>query len=230
MTAVYDYVVSQIHYGNYSVALKTLKENPGCDEEEVINKYLDVRIKADKFEETGEVLLDMLGSVPEDYNGGIASEVSMLRSYLTDGYAADHADHYKYLDGYCAYEHCYNRPVGGHFYCTEHECSFADCKSVCDHSGIYCKYHKDFMEYKDSIAEFDFKKTDASDKTVTASSNRRKTRSSSMKKYDTYDVYSYSSAQDFADDKYEEFYDYEDDYEDEDEAYEAAEDYWNDHH
>ncbi len=43
-----------------------------------------------------------------------------------------------------------------------------------------------------------------------------------------YDVHSYKSAQDFADDKYEEFYDYEDDYEDEDEAYDAAEDYWND--
>ena len=34
--------------------------------------------------------------------------------------------------------------------------------------------------------------------------------------------------QDFADDKYEEFYDYEDDYDDYDEAYEAAEDYWSD--
>ncbi|MBP5607276.1 MAG: hypothetical protein J6X66_03290 [Lachnospiraceae bacterium] len=39
-----------------------------------------------------------------------------------------------------------------------------------------------------------------------------------------------SSAQDFADDKYEEFFDYEDDYDDEDEAYDAAEDYWNEHH
>lgn len=51
-------------------------------------------------------------------------------------------------------------------------------------------------------------------------------------KKDTYDVYNYKSAQEFADDKYEEFYDYEDDYddEDEDEAYDAAEDYWYDHH
>ena len=49
-----------------------------------------------------------------------------------------------------------------------------------------------------------------------------------VKKYDSYDVYDYKSAQDFADDKYEEFYDYEDDYDDEDEAYDAAEDYWND--
>ncbi len=46
------------------------------------------------------------------------------------------------------------------------------------------------------------------------------------KKKDTYGVYDYADAQSFADDKYEEFYDYEDDYEDEDEAYDAAEDYW----
>ncbi len=50
---------------------------------------------------------------------------------------------------------------------------------------------------------------------------------SSQKTYDSYDRNKYKSAQDFADDKYEEFYDYEDDYEDEDEAYDAAEDYWN---
>ena len=53
----------------------------------------------------------------------------------------------------------------------------------------------------------------------------------SKKSYsDPYDVDKYKSAQDFADDKYEEFYDYEDDYEDEDEAYDAAEDYWRKHH
>ena len=45
-----------------------------------------------------------------------------------------------------------------------------------------------------------------------------------------YHVEDYRSSQDFADDKYEEFYDYEDDYEDEDEAYDAAEDYWREHH
>lgn len=46
--------------------------------------------------------------------------------------------------------------------------------------------------------------------------------------YDPYDVHDYDSADDFADDKYEEFYDSEDEYEDEDEAYDAAEDYWYD--
>ena len=47
--------------------------------------------------------------------------------------------------------------------------------------------------------------------------------------YEPYDVKDYSSAQEFADDKYEEFYDYED-YDDEDEAYDAAEEYWEDYH
>ena len=56
------------------------------------------------------------------------------------------------------------------------------------------------------------------------------TAASSGKKKDPYDVYSYDSAQAFADDKYEEFFDNEDDYEDEDEAYDAAEDYWREHH
>jgi hypothetical protein len=58
----------------------------------------------------------------------------------------------------------------------------------------------------------------------------KKRNSYSGKSYDYYGVHNYKSAQDFADDKYEEFYDYEDDYDDEDEAYDAAEDYWNDNY
>lgn len=53
-------------------------------------------------------------------------------------------------------------------------------------------------------------------------------KSGNTNKSDPYDGDKYKSSQDFADDKYEEFYDYEDEYEDEDEAYDAAEDYWND--
>ena len=66
----------------------------------------------------------------------------------------------------------------------------------------------------------------ATPKTETAKPSAKKT----SKKQDTYDVYDYSDAEDFAEDRYEEFYDYEDDYEDEDEAYDAALDYWYDHH
>ena len=58
--------------------------------------------------------------------------------------------------------------------------------------------------------------------------NNGSSSSGNKKSYDPYDVHDYKSAQDFADDKYEEFFDYEDDYDDEDEAYDAAEDYWND--
>lgn len=50
---------------------------------------------------------------------------------------------------------------------------------------------------------------------------------SSKKSYDPYDADKYTSADDFAEDKYEEFYDYEDDAEDDDDAYDAAVDYWN---
>lgn len=50
---------------------------------------------------------------------------------------------------------------------------------------------------------------------------------SSKKAYDPYDADKYTSADDFAEDKYEEFYDYEDNVEDDDDAYDAAVDYWN---
>lgn len=63
---------------------------------------------------------------------------------------------------------------------------------------------------------------------TSASEAKDKTQSTSGSAYDPYDAKDYNSSQDFADDKYEEFYDYEDEYEDEDEAYDAAEDYWND--
>ena len=76
----------------------------------------------------------------------------------------------------------------------------------------------------------DTSKKDSKEKTKSKSKNKSTSKSKSKKGYDPYDVHDYKSAQDFADDKYEEFYDYEDDYEDEDEAYDAAEDYWNDNY
>ncbi len=90
---------------------------------------------------------------------------------------------------------------------------------------------KDFYEFSYSdgkLKEFDSKygsKNNVKNSDTTKSSSE----SSSKKSYDPYDVHKYKSAQVFADDKYEEFYDYEDDYEDEDEAYDAAEDYWNEY-
>ncbi|WP_155832304.1 hypothetical protein [Butyrivibrio sp. MC2013] len=55
-------------------------------------------------------------------------------------------------------------------------------------------------------------------------------KSYSSKDYDPYDVHDYGSSKSFADDKYDEFYDFEDEFEDEDDAYDAAEDYWDDNH
>ncbi len=57
-----------------------------------------------------------------------------------------------------------------------------------------------------------------------------KTSGSGRYEYDPYDADDYDSAEEFADEKYQEFYDYEDDFEDHDEAYDAAEEYWNDRH
>lgn len=72
------------------------------------------------------------------------------------------------------------------------------------------------------------KNTKKKDKSSKKTSTKKKTKSS-KKNSDPYDVHDYKSAEEFADDKYEEFYDYEDDYEDEDEAYDAAEEYWREH-
>ncbi|WP_155832303.1 hypothetical protein [Butyrivibrio sp. MC2013] len=55
-------------------------------------------------------------------------------------------------------------------------------------------------------------------------------KSASSKKFDLYDVYDYNNATDFANDRYEDFFEFEDDYEDEDDAYDAAVDYWNENH
>ena len=92
-------------------------------------------------------------------------------------------------------------------------CSKSGCTRKKSTGSIYCYEHK-------------LSTTSSS----SSSYSSKKSYSSSRKKYDSYDVYNYRSSQDFADDKYEEFFDYEDDFEDEDEAYDAAEDYWNDHH
>ncbi|WP_035764933.1 hypothetical protein [Butyrivibrio sp. NC2002] len=98
------------------------------------------------------------------------------------------------------------------------QCAKSGCTRKRSTGSIYCYEHKPTTA-SSSSSSYSSKK-----------SSSKKSYSSSKKKYDSYDVYDYKSAQDFADDKYEEFYDYEDDYDDEDEAYDAAEDYWNDHH
>ncbi|WP_408072574.1 hypothetical protein [Butyrivibrio sp. JL13D10] len=83
------------------------------------------------------------------------------------------------------------------------------------------------FEDKNAPKKSEAKKTTEKKTENTGSSSSGTYKKSSKSTYDPYDAKKYNSAQDFADDKYEEFYDYEDDYEDEDEAYDAAEDYWN---
>ncbi|MBO4374457.1 MAG: hypothetical protein J5829_05065 [Lachnospiraceae bacterium] len=120
-------------------------------------------------------------------------------------------------------------------YCYEHRCNMKDCTSPHAAGSRYCSKHESAGKAAEAKMWEKYQKSSGSKKKSSAKSGSTvkkssKSSSSSKKKYDPYDVYSYKSAQDFADDKYEEFYDYEDDYDDEDEAYDAAEDYWRDHH
>ncbi len=142
----------------------------------------------------------------------------------------------------CAKSGCTRKRSTGSIYCYEHKsgtsssssysssksyssttstkhCAKAGCTRKRSTGSIYCYEHKP----KDTSSSSSYSSKSTSKKKSSYSGK-------SKKSYDYYGVHDYKSAQDFADDKYEEFYDYEDDYEDEDEAYDAAEDYWNDNH
>ncbi len=136
-------------------------------------------------------------------------------------YCNTHAAEYVRKAGYtpCSVSGCYDRRRSGSSYCSTHECKKSDCHNKKASGSDYCSTHNPSNRSSSSSSN--------TSRRSSASSSRS---SSFGKKYDQYDVYSYSNAQSFADDKYEEFYDYEDDYEDEDEAYDAAEDYWRAHH
>lgn len=99
--------------------------------------------------------------------------------------------------------------------------------------------HKQVEIYERNHPNGTEKYSSTKSKTGSYSSGTEKTKSSSYSGYsgnshtcysDPYDVYDYDSADEFADDVYEEFFDIEDDFEDDDEAYDAAVDYWEDHH
>ncbi len=121
----------------------------------------------------------------------------------------------------CIVSGCYASQLKDCNYCSKHKCDQKDCKAKALDGSRYCKTHDPSNKAKTTTT----KKSSS-----TTTTKKKTTSSSSKKKYDPYDVYNYKSAQDFADDKYEEFYDYEDYYDDEDEAYDAAEDYWREHH
>ena len=155
----------------------------------------------------------------------------------------------------CSHPSCNNKPVKGGVYCSVHTCKVDGCTSArVTEKGSYCYKHKCKMKnceagndgsnycsahkkageaaekkmwekYQKSSSSGSSKKSYAG-----TSGTKNNSGTAKKKKNDPYNVYDYKSAQDFADDKYEEFYDYEDDYEDEDEAYDAAEDYWRDYY
>ncbi len=90
----------------------------------------------------------------------------------------------------------------------------------------------DYSSADGILENFKNKYGNNSRKTLTNNQNSTDTKKTTSKKKDYSDPYGvndYNSSQEFADDKYDEFYDYEDDYDDEDDAYDAAEDYWNEH-
>lgn len=137
--------------------------------------------------------------------------------------------------GTCMHGSCNAKRTEGSLYCVFHTCAEKGCSREVKSANSKCSLHKEsYSSTKSTISTNSSKKSgttksSGSTKKSTSTKTKSKTKSSS-KKYDYYDVYDYKSAQEFADDKYEEFFDYEDDYEDEDEAYDAAEDYWRDHH
>ena len=157
----------------------------------------------------------------------------------------------------CQYTSCNNKPIDGGVYCSSHTCIAPGCNNLrygggtdycyshkCNHKGCsarrvdgcnFCSTHKTVGMAEEAAA---WKKVQSKNNNKSKYSTSKKntgkssakTSGSKKKTYDSYNVYDYKSAQDFADDKYEEFYDYEDDFDDEDEAYDAAEDYWREHH
>ncbi len=171
------------------------------------------------------------------YNGCSAENTSN-GTVFCDKHAAEYAREKGYKA--CAYSGCWGYASKDSSYCSKHTCSNSKCTSKVVDGTRYCSTHAEKTSTTKSTSKsssYSTKKSTSSSKSTTSKSTSRysgskksSSKSSSKKSYDPYDVHSYKSAQDFADDKYEEFYDYEDDFDDEDEAYDAAEDYWNDHH
>ncbi len=131
-------------------------------------------------------------------------------------FCSTHAAEYAREKGmvFCGASGCNKYVTKSSRYCYEHQCHKNGCNNQKKSGSDYCSSHQPKTNPYSGSAR---KKSSYSSK-------------SSNKKYDPYDVYSYKDAESFADDKFEEFYDYEDDYDDEDEPYDAAEDYWYDHH
>ena len=125
----------------------------------------------------------------------------------------------------CNVSGCKHTRFGDGYYCSDHKCAVYECNSLRETNSKYCHKHKGTTAKKTMVYGKEEKSTYTYKKTKKSSTSTSK---SKWKTYDPYDASEYKDADSFADDKYEEFLDYED-YDDEDEAYDAAVDYWNDY-
>ena len=116
----------------------------------------------------------------------------------------EHAQEYWREKGYkaCHVTGCYAYANKDSSYCWRHECRERSCKNMSEGSSGYCVKHN-----IDNKSNGTASKNHKTIKTSSGSHSRLKDSSGTKKKiYDPYDVYNYKSAQDFADDKYEELF------------------------
>lgn len=141
----------------------------------------------------------------------------------------------------CSESGCSNNAEGSSRYCYWHKCRINNCTSKRSSGSEYCSNHKckssgcsssayytsgKWKGYCNNCAWKEAEKQGVVKKNASSSSKKSSSRSSKKMKADPYNVYAYKSAREFADDKYEEFYDYEDEFDDEDDAWDEAYDYW----
>ena len=200
-SARYEVAVECIRGKLYSTAYDYLFGYRDYKDAGILSDYCLARMRAKKWER--EPAQEAMARIPDSYQGEFRGEMDELAALLNDTVAYDEA-HAAYLEEQAKREQ-YRQNL---------------------------QKSREAEERKRRAEAEAKKKQQQTQKKTTASSSGSKSGNSAKqkKRYDPYDVDDYKSAQDFADDKYEEFFDYEDDYEDEDEAYDAAEDYWREHH
>lgn len=121
----------------------------------------------------------------------------------------------------CRYTDCKNMRASGSTYCSSHTCKASGCQSSAYYTSGKWKGYCNNCAWKEAERQGLIKNS-----TTNTSSKNGSSSGKNGKKSDPYNVYEYKSASAFADDKYEEFYDYEDDFDDEEDAWDEAYDYW----
>ena len=199
--ARYEKAVEFIRKKHYSDAYEYLSDDHDYKDAGILSDYCLARMHAEKWER--EPAQEAMARIPDSYQGEFRGEMDELAALLNDTVTYDEA-HAAYLEEQAKWE--------------QYRQNMQKSREAEDRK-------------RRAEAETKKKEKQTEKKTKGSSTGSKSGNSAKQKKrYDSYDVDDYKSAQDFADDKYEEFFDYEDDYEDEDEAYDAAEDYWREHH